>query len=253
MMRQIIGRTNYKAVSLLDVKGSFNADLFETVLLHIEEINDQRGKVAEILKPYVTQDEQRSNAKYKSQAQVRKHFGLALSSNHLNPILIEATDRRYFVPVFSKHQSHQGETKAFYQRFADWLISEGGFQIMCDWLHQIDITKYDFRSAPMTKDKQDKTVYQTRSEGHMTRAVFELTELADTPFLFIAAEVAGYFKLSDGDAQIALRKAGYIPRQKSHYGRKGRYWVYPIHLQKNSNLFSLWSAQSQNHALGNTL
>ena len=74
-MRQVIGRTNYKAVSLSDVKGSFNADLFETVLLHIEEINDQRGKVAEILKPYVSQDEQRSNAKYKAQAQVRKHFG----------------------------------------------------------------------------------------------------------------------------------------------------------------------------------
>jgi hypothetical protein len=63
MMRQIIGRTNYKAVSLSDVKGSFNADLFETVLLHIEEINDQRGKVTEILKPYVTPDEQRYNSK----------------------------------------------------------------------------------------------------------------------------------------------------------------------------------------------
>ena len=203
----------------------------------------RRGKVAEILKPYVTQDEQRSNAKYKAQAQVRKHFGLVLSSNHLNPILIEATDRRYFVPVFSKHQSHQGETKAFYQRFADWLTSEGGLQTMCDWLHQIDIAKYDFRSAPMTKDKQDTTVYETRSEGHMTRAVFELTDLADTPFLFIAAEVAGYFKLSDGDAQIALRQAGYIPRQKSHKGQKGRYWVHPKNLQQKGCAFSLWTTQ----------
>mgnify|MGYP007134742324 FL=1 len=42
MMRQIIGRTNYKAVSLSDVKGCFNADLFETVLQHIEEIKGAR-------------------------------------------------------------------------------------------------------------------------------------------------------------------------------------------------------------------
>ena len=55
MMRRIIWRTNYNAVSLPDVKGSFYANLFETVLLHIEEINGQRGKVAEILKPYVIQ------------------------------------------------------------------------------------------------------------------------------------------------------------------------------------------------------
>ena len=208
-MRQIIGRTNYNAVSLSDVKGSFNADLFETVLLHIEEINGQRGKVAEILKPYVTQDEQRSNAKYKAQAQVRKHFGLVLSSNHLNPILIEATDRRYFVPVSSKHQSHQGETKVFYGRFSDWLTNEGGFQTMFDWLHQIDIAKYDFRSAPLTKDKEDTTVYETPAEGHMTRAIFELMDFADTPLLFIVAVVAGYFKLSDGDGQTALGQAGY--------------------------------------------
>ena len=244
MMRQIIGRTNYNAVSLSDVKGSFNADLFETVLLHIEEINGQRGKVAEILKPYVTQDEQRSNAKYKAQAQVRKHFGLVLSSNHLNPILIEATDRRYFVPVSSKHQSHQGETKVFYGRFSDWLTNEGGFQTMFDWLHQIDIAKYDFRSAPLTKDKEDTTVYETPAEGHMTRAIFELMDFADTPLLFIAAEVAGYFKLSDGDGQAAFGQAGYQTTQRSHKGRKARYWAHPKLLQKTGCAFSLRTPNS---------
>ena len=111
------------------------------------------------------------------------------------------------MPVFSKNQSHQGETKAFYQRFAAWLTNEGGFQAMCDCLHQIDIAKYDFRSAPMTKEKKYTTVYETRAEGHMTRAVFELTDLADKPYLFVVAEVAEveeYFKLSDGDGQTAL-------------------------------------------------
>ena len=167
-----------------------------------------------------------------------------LSSNHLNPILIKATDRRYFVPVFSKHQSHQGETKAFYERFADWLSNEGGFQAMCDWLHQIDIAKYDFRSAPMTKDKEDTNVYETRAKGHMTRAVFELTDLADTPFLFIAAEVAGHFKLSDGDGQAALRQAGYQTIQRSHKEQIARYWAYPKHLQKTGCVFSLWTPNS---------
>ena len=243
-MRQIIGRTNYNAVSLSDVKGSFNADLFETVLLHIEEINGQRGKVAEILKPYVTQDEQRSNAKYKAKAQVRKHFGLVLSSNHLNPILIEATDRQYFVPVSSKHQSHQGETKVFYGRFSDWLTNEGGFQTMFDWLHQIDIAKYDFRSAPLTKDKEETTVYETPAEGHMTRAIFELMDFADTPLLFIAAEVAGYFKLSDGDGQAAFGQAGYQTTQRLHKGRKARCWAHPKRLQKTGCAFSLRTPNS---------
>lgn len=40
-----------------------------------------------------------------------------------------------FLPAFSKHESHHGETKVFYQRFANWLTKEGGFQRMCDWWH----------------------------------------------------------------------------------------------------------------------
>jgi hypothetical protein len=76
-------------VPLSDIRANFNADLFEAVLLHIEEINDQRGKVAEILKRYVTRDKQRSNAKFRvlAEAQVGKYFGLFVKSNHLNPVL----------------------------------------------------------------------------------------------------------------------------------------------------------------------
>jgi hypothetical protein len=96
----------------------------------------------------------------------------------------------------------------------------------------------------MTKDKQDTTVYETRSEGHMTRAVFELTELADTPFLFIAAEVAEHFKLSDGDGQAALRQAGYVATQRSYKGQKIRCWLQPKHLQQKWIAFSLWTPNS---------
>jgi hypothetical protein len=86
----------------------------------------------------------------------------------------------------------------------------------------------------------------------MTRAVFELTDLADTPFLFIAAEVAGHFKLSDGDGQAALRQAGYQTIQRSHKGQKARYWAHPKHLQKAGCEFLLWSAQGLCHDIKQT-
>jgi hypothetical protein len=57
MMRHITGQTNYKAVSLSEVKGRFITDLFEADLLQFEEINDQRGKAVEMIKPYVIQHE----------------------------------------------------------------------------------------------------------------------------------------------------------------------------------------------------
>ena len=78
----------------------------------------------------------------------------------------------------------------------------------------------------------------------MTRAVFELTELADKPYLFIAAEVAGYFKLSDGDGQAALRQAGYVEDQRSHKGQRIRCCVQPKYLQQKGIAFSLWTPNS---------
>ena len=73
--------------------------------------------------------------------------------------------------------------------------------------------------------------------------MFELTDLADTPFLFIVAEVVEYFKLSDGDGQAALRQAGYVADQRSHKGQRIRCWVQPKYLQQKGIAFSLWTTQ----------
>ena len=64
------------------------------------------------------------------------------------------------------------------------------------------------------------------------------------PYLFIAAEVAYYFKLSDRDGQAALRQAGYVADQRSHKGQKIRCWVQPKHLQHKGIAFSLWTPNS---------
>ena len=70
----------------------------------------------------------------------------------------------------------------------------------------VEIRLYSGLYYEAFSNKEDTTVYETLAERHMKRAVFELTDLADTPFLFNAA---GYVKLSDGDGQAALRQAGY--------------------------------------------
>ena len=50
----------------------------------------------------------------------------------------------------------------------------------------------------------------------MTQPVFEMTDLVDTSYLFIVAEVAAHSKLSDGDGQAALRKAVYHSTEVAH-------------------------------------
>ena len=52
---------------------------------------------------------------------MNKYFGIVASSNVQDPVRIEANDRRYFVPVYSKHKVNADETKRFFLRFTDWL------------------------------------------------------------------------------------------------------------------------------------
>ena len=63
IMKPLLGSDNFKAVSLADVTARFSADLYSTLLVHIEEINDTRGNAGDKLKKLITEESTRAEAK----------------------------------------------------------------------------------------------------------------------------------------------------------------------------------------------
>ena len=127
-------------------------DVYQSTLLHIEEINDTKRKANETLKKLITEDTARVEQKNQPATTAKKYFGIILSSNVHDPIRIEENDRRYFIPFYSSHLIDQSETKQFFKRFVSWLNLEGGLQQMCNYMHSFKLSAWDFNSPPMTPD-----------------------------------------------------------------------------------------------------
>tara|TARA_B100000212_G_scaffold239469_1_gene182391 strand:+ start:1556 stop:3037 length:1482 start_codon:yes stop_codon:yes gene_type:complete len=208
IMRPLLGTNNFKAVSLSDITGKFTSDLYSTVLVHIEEINDTRGKAAEKLKKLITEDTARTEAKNQNAKVVNKYFGIVASSNVQDPVRIEANDRRYFVPVYSTHKENADETKSFFVRFTDWLETEG-LQELADYFYSLDISGFNFRYPPHTADKEELTEVSTTAEDLTTNAAMEIGNVYKN-HSFAVADVVSTWRISQSSAKKALKLAGFI-------------------------------------------
>ena len=220
--QELVGTPNYQPVTTKAWKGDFNGDLFDSVIIHLEETNDTRANTSEMLKMLTTQDRHRANVKNLPQKFVQKYFALAISSNHKNPIKIEKYDRRYFVPVWSDHltgSEGRHETQAFFSDFYQWLTVSGGFQELRDWFEQVDVSKYDFMGAPYTQDKTDISVDEAPSESRKDQLVMWLISKEDEKLLFTTAALLKVnFKMTDVDVQDSLKQAGYVSQKRSFQG-----------------------------------
>lgn len=222
--RELVGMANYQPVTTKAWKGDFNGDLFDSVIIHLEETNDTRANTADMLKMLITQDRHRANVKNLPQKFVKRHFAIAISSNHHDPIRIEEHDRRYFVPVWSDHKegtAGKTETQAFFARFSDWLNEDdkSGFQILRDWLEQVDLSKFNFRIPPETEAKNEIASKVDPSESRKTQLVLWLISQRDKYIAFTSSELAkSNWPMSDAEVQTALRQAGYVTTQRKYKG-----------------------------------
>ena len=218
LAKPLVGETNYKSVTTKDWKGDFNGDMFQSTIIHLEETKDTKQNTGEMLKKLITQKRHRSNEKNLPQRQVNKHFAIVISSNHISPIAIDKNDRRYFVPVFSRHKiktedtAGQNETRFFFQRFARWLEQENGFQVTRDYLESIDLDRplCHFRGAPETDAKKEIWNETTTQESNEVQIGVWLQKKAEHKFLFTSTELAKHWRISDTDAQQLLKVSNYV-------------------------------------------
>jgi len=226
MLPPIIGQSNYKALTAKQLKGTFNQSIYHSTLLNIEEVNtsDNRSQGAELLKNLLTQDKPRVEEKHERASIADRYFSLVLSSNFPEPIKIEEGDRRFFVPRFSDHKISLASTREFFARFKSWLENENGFQIMCDYFHNVDLSNMDFLLAPLTESKLEITEDETSQESKIEQAAIEISNLER--FAFKISKVQEEFGLTQPSAKRALAMAGCEKKRLRPKGFKNAINVY---------------------------
>ena len=208
ILKPLLGDSNYIAATLSDVQKQFNKDLYSSLLVHIEEINDSRGKAGERLKKLITEERSRVEAKYINAVIAPKYFGIVASSNVADPVRIEQNDRRYFVPEYSTYQQDPKETKKFFTRITCWLEEEQGLQTLANYFFSAALDSYDFRNPPATSAKDEIAEVQTTSEDNTTKAAMEI-QIDYQDFVFPLTDVMSEWRIKQSEARKALTHAGF--------------------------------------------
>lgn len=165
IMGRLVGMHNYSAIAAADMLGNWTSLLENKVLVAIEEMrishSTQTKALANALKEKVTNDKITVKKKYISEYQIDNVTRFIGLSNHLVPIEIEPSDRRYYVIVSKTAIKHSGvtvaeATKDWISGYHDWLYFNGGLEAVLSYLLDYDTQMFTPNKAPVQSDRQAK-------------------------------------------------------------------------------------------------
>ena len=222
LMSGLLGKHSVANTGLKSVVGDFNEVLEGKTLVVIDELYKNGEATANALKSIQGNSTFTLNRKHQPIVSIDNYINFIITSNDLVPLDLEAEDRRFWVPQFIKHRVDINETGHFLNaQLRPWLEADG-FQLVRDYLEQIDLTSfYPTSPAPMTSSKKEMIGFTPREE----LAEF-VAEYIGEARVIKASDIASAYKVET--AKEATASA--ITKELSKLGCK----------QKRTNLARWW-------------
>jgi len=253
-----LGKLYCHQVDPRDLEGKFNGWLEFKLLIAIEEIRtNARREVADILKPWITNDRVPLQAKGQDQRTIDNVANFLLFSNHKDAVLKTRTDRRYAVFYTAQQDADDkklcGMTNAYFRNLISWL-ENGGYAIFTDYLARREI-KTDLQGeAPETTSTAEALIESQGVAEHMLLEAIESEQPGFKGGLVCVQDATDYLnrngkKLSTKKTASVLKNLGFDihPAIKRDYP-SGRIFVAGIKrrimIRKGALLENLESADS---------
>lgn len=163
LLSKLIGKSSVAVCGLKDVVGDFNDVVAGKTLLLIDEVYKSKKSTTDALKSFQGNATIPLHRKHKPTITIDNYINFIITSNDHLPLMLEKGDRRFWIPEFIKHKENQQETSFFINnKLKPWLLYEGGFQLVRDYLQSIDLTAYNATDAPpATVSKSDLMGFST--------------------------------------------------------------------------------------------
>ncbi len=175
LLTKLIGKSSVAVCGLKDVVGDFNDVIAGKTLLLIDEVYKSKKSTTDALKSFQGNATIPLHRKHKPTITINNYINFIITSNDHVPIMLEKGDRRFWIPEFIRHKEGQQETSFFINnKLKPWLLNEGGFQLVRDYLQSIDLTAYNATDAPpATVSKSDLMGFSTadKLEEVLTAAI----------------------------------------------------------------------------------
>jgi hypothetical protein len=162
VMELVYGRDNFFRLSSDDLTDKHNTFFSKSVFVVTNEVwmpqFTDRTNVMSILKDMITRESGTVNEKYQPKMKHIDHCNYYLTSNHANALIIEKTDRRFFVIEAPKKRLGASE----YTELDNWLRHEGGAAQILYHLQHLDISKFNRKGAALETKFREQCVGLSR-------------------------------------------------------------------------------------------
>jgi hypothetical protein len=221
---------NYYEPSADDLLNQFNDWLrFRQLILVNEILSTGNRPDADRLKAMITREYATINRKYQPQYRVRDCVNYFITSNHPDAVMVEDSERRFFVHRISRVIDTDLANEV--ARFK--VSSDGQAALLHHFLHEVDLTGFDPHApAPETAAKLDMV---EAGISDLERFILDVTyaaRLGEGPGLVTAEEIKAQFerlsrtnRTSVRAITASLQKFGAVNLgQMRVSGKRGRYW-----------------------------
>lgn len=163
LLSNLVGKYSVAVCGLKDIVGDFNDVVEGKTLLLIDEVYKSRKSTTDALKSFQGNATIPLHRKHKPTITIENYLNFIITSNDHLPLVLEKGDRRFWIPEFIKHKESVSETAEFINKtLKPWLENKNGFQLVRDYLEQVDLKKFRPTDAPpLTASKQELMGFST--------------------------------------------------------------------------------------------
>jgi hypothetical protein len=155
VMRHVLGSHNVRMMMSDTLHETFTGWLRNTQFIVVEELMARgRMELMNKLKPLITEPWVQIREMYKPPYEQANRFNFLFLTNHLDPIVIDDTDRRYCV-LYSPAPPHP-DGPDYYRPLFEWASRQEGASALLDWMMHRDLSRFQAQGhAPMTAAKRE--------------------------------------------------------------------------------------------------
>lgn len=169
ILARLVGQFNASFPSESEISEQFNSWLARKRLVVVNEIyQGQSFKTANKLKSYITDRTVTMRMMFRDGVSIENYAHFYCCSNSSLALLIEDTDRRWYIPTLTEVKRPVED----WQKFFDWLES-GGYSIIAGWAEKFGDYVMPGEPSPIT-DRKKQMIYESLSIGQ--REMFDLCE-----------------------------------------------------------------------------
>lgn len=207
------------------VIGKFASVLGSSMLVLLDDPKSKSDKTATQLKSILSEERAFIEPKGLTGTMVKTYTRFILASNERRPLMLDADERRWYVPARLAHEESKKETQEFIGRMAVALETPGYLEAIHNFFMNYNIDDFNHKHVTQSDALKEIIGLGVNSADYVFKDLIEDRKFFKQPDVLNAFDKENLTRPSDAHIKHALGELGYAKRQmRNEQGEKVWVW-----------------------------